>query len=96
MRDKMPRIAAAVDALRQQWGRENVDQLMRRGMRGEPVFFACENGHTVGTPLVQPRARQAGWMRGDRRGDAPVRDPALAADGEPYLEFGDFMNWDKK
>lgn len=51
MREKMPISAAFIDGLRRVFGEENINQVIRRGMRGEPgVFFFSENGHTVGTP----------------------------------------------
>jgi hypothetical protein len=86
MRDQMPRIAAAIDELRGKFGRDNVDQLIRRGMRGEPVFYAVEAGQCIGTPLVQPRARAV--IKG-------AQGAGVAAE-ELVLEFGDFMNWETK
>lgn len=82
----MPRIAAAIDEMRGKFGRDNIDQLIRRGMCGEPVFYAVEAGMCIGTPLVQPRARAV--VKGAQGADVVAE--------ELVLEFGDFMNWDKK
>lgn len=51
MREQMPVCAAWIDDLRFVFGAEYIDRIIRAGMRGEPVFFASENGHTVGTPV---------------------------------------------
>lgn len=52
MREKMPRVAEAVERYRAEWGRAHVDECIRRGMAGEPSYFvACEGGHVVGTPF---------------------------------------------
>lgn len=52
MRERMPGVAAFVDALRDAFGREHIDECIRRGMReGEGpdwYFSAWENGHTIG------------------------------------------------
>jgi len=52
MRDRMPKVAAFVDDLRQHFGREDIDRAIAQGLR-EPGwsahFWACENGHEIGT-----------------------------------------------
>jgi hypothetical protein len=45
----MPHCAAFADALRAEFGAAEVTEQIRRGMKGEPVFWARENGHEVGT-----------------------------------------------
>ncbi|MES2126669.1 MAG: hypothetical protein V4463_05300 [Pseudomonadota bacterium] len=54
MRDSMPVTAAWIDDLRAAFGTESINRMLRRGMNGEPVFWASENGHTVGTPMPAP------------------------------------------
>lgn len=56
LRDQMPQVAALVDRFRITFGRANIDDVLRRGIKGEPVFYASENGHTIGTdsPDVKP------------------------------------------
>jgi hypothetical protein len=56
LRDQMPQVTALVDRFRTTFGRANIDDVIRRGMKGEPVFYATENGHTIGTnsPDVKP------------------------------------------
>lgn len=49
MREQMPQCAAFIDSLRDAFGKEHIDGQIRAGMRGEPVFYASENGHTLGT-----------------------------------------------
>lgn len=53
MREQMPVVTAFIDQLREAFGREYIDDIIRAGMRGKPVFHATENGHEVGTPVYQ-------------------------------------------
>ncbi len=53
MRDVMPGTTAWIDEFRAVFGKEYIDSIIRRGMRGEPVFSASEAGHTIGTPAPQ-------------------------------------------
>lgn len=53
MRAEMPVSAAWIDNLREGFGAAFINDIMRRGMRGEPVFHAVENGHEVGTPVYR-------------------------------------------
>lgn len=54
MREKMPDIADFIDRLREAFGEEQVNDTIRRGMAGEPVFYVegKVDGKTVriGTP----------------------------------------------
>lgn len=45
----MPEIAAFVADMKSAFGEPEIDEAIRRGRAGEPTFFACENGHNVGT-----------------------------------------------
>ncbi|MGF6774909.1 hypothetical protein P3T21_000096 [Paraburkholderia sp. GAS334] len=45
----MPETVAFVAKLRSAFGDEVIDEAVRRGKAGEPFFYACENGHAVGT-----------------------------------------------
>lgn len=50
----MPQTADFVDRKRVAWGRDHVDDCMRRALRGEPGFFyAMEAGHVRGTPFEE-------------------------------------------
>ncbi|NHZ93899.1 hypothetical protein F2P45_33615 [Massilia sp. CCM 8733] len=51
LRAEMREVAAWVDDLRQTFGEEYIDKIIAAGMRGQPVFSACENGHAIGTPV---------------------------------------------
>lgn len=52
MREAMPLTAALIDDLRDAFGKDYIDRILAAGMKGEPVFWARENGHTVGTPVL--------------------------------------------
>jgi hypothetical protein len=45
----MPEIADFVLSLREAFGDEVIDRAIREGKAGEPSFYACENGRSVGT-----------------------------------------------
>lgn len=49
LRDTMPTVTAFIDDLRAAFGKDMIDGQIRRGLAGEPVFYAEENGHVVGT-----------------------------------------------
>lgn len=57
MRKKMPDIADFIDRLREAFGEEYVNDIIRRGMAGEPVFYVegKADGKTVkiGTPIPE-------------------------------------------
>ena len=57
MRKKMPDIADFIDRLREAFGEEYVNDIIRRGMAGEPVFYVegKVDGKTVkiGTPIPE-------------------------------------------
>jgi hypothetical protein len=44
-----PEIAAFVAELKAAFGDAVIDDAIRRGKAGEPTFYACENGRSVGT-----------------------------------------------
>lgn len=49
LRDAMPVVTALIDDLRKTFGVAGIDGQIRRGMKGEPRFWASENGHEIGT-----------------------------------------------
>ncbi|WP_244314783.1 hypothetical protein [Paraburkholderia unamae] len=51
----MPETGASVDALREAFGTDEINAIVRRGRAGEAVFLAREAGREFGTPLP------AGW-----------------------------------
>jgi len=63
LREQMPVTAALVDEYRKVFGAASIDGVLRRAMKGEPVFYAVENGHTFGTPI--PTRVRVQW---DERG----------------------------
>ena len=76
MREQMPTVASFIDGMREAFGKEHIDRQMRAGMNGQPVFYASENGHTVGT---KPRG---GWrVLKDEKGNSTV---VVDGDGKRY------------
>lgn len=72
MREQMPTVAAWIDQMRAAFGKEHIDRQIQAGMKGQPVFYASENGHTVGT---KPKR---GWrVLKDEKGN-----PTRVVDGE--------------
>lgn len=55
MRDKMPNVAAFIDELRAVFGAEMINAQIRKGLNGEPTFYARENGHELGTKWIKDR-----------------------------------------
>jgi hypothetical protein len=53
MREDMPQTSAFIDALRTAFGKEMIDGQIRKGISGQATFYACENGHVVGTPVLK-------------------------------------------
>lgn len=64
LRSEMPVVAAWIDEMRAAFGVDMVNQQIRRGMNGEQMFHATENGHTVGTAFDVPDADKV--FSGDR------------------------------
>lgn len=50
LRDVMPDTAVFIDALRETFGRDVIDDAIANGMAGRPGFHAIENGLEIGTP----------------------------------------------
>ncbi|AUT62297.1 hypothetical protein [Paraburkholderia terrae] len=69
----MPEIAAFVADLKSAFGEWEIDEAIRRGKAGEPTFYACENGRSVGTPRLAVT-------------DAFAHDPAYAPASEARQE----------
>jgi hypothetical protein len=81
MRDQMPVVTAWIDGMRATFGAEHIDGIIRAGMKGQPVFFASENGHTVGTParpgwrvLKDEQGGRTVVMNGNQRVDSIQAD----------------------
>lgn len=70
LREQMPVTAQLIDDFRAVFGKENIDGVLRRARKGEPVFYAVENGHTFGTPSP-PRVR----VQWDEKGLPYVIEP---------------------
>lgn len=48
LREAMPLTAAFIDEMREAFGADMIDAQIRRGIAGEPGFWASENGHEIG------------------------------------------------
>lgn len=53
LREAMPEIAEFIDCLREAFGKDMVNQQIRKGLKGEAVFYARENGIEIGTQSTQ-------------------------------------------
>lgn len=78
LRDQMPVVADWIDKMRDAFGKEHIDAQIRAGIKGKPVFFARENGSTVGTPVKR------GWrVLKDKRGN-----PTIVVQGDNDRDSG--------
>lgn len=56
LRQQMPGVTAFIDQMRDAFGKEDIDQMIRAGMQGKPnCFHARENGIEVGTAFEPVR-----------------------------------------
>lgn len=63
LRTEMPLTAAWIDELRAAFGVAEINEQIRRGLRGEPTFHAVEGGREVGTrSSARGRAVSVGEM----------------------------------
>lgn len=53
LRQAMPETAALIDALRDAFGAETINDAIRNGMQGSTDFYASENGHQIGHKLPE-------------------------------------------
>lgn len=61
LRDEMPNTAWFIDLAREIFGTEAVNRQIRRGLNGEPVFWASENGKEIGTPVDSGATSAVMW-----------------------------------
>lgn len=47
--NKMSGVTAFIDSMREPFGNDHIDPHIRLGVRGDPVFYAREIGHQIGT-----------------------------------------------
>lgn len=70
LRQQMPQTAAIIDRMRTNLGKDAVDAILRKAMRGEAgCFYAYENGQSFGTPNTSVTS-VAAW---DKIGN-PIRE----------------------
>lgn len=53
IRNSMPKVMAFIDDLREAFGADEINALVKGGMAGVPTFWASEGGHEVGTRYVE-------------------------------------------
>lgn len=54
LRESMPETAAFIDALREVFGKDEINPQIRKGVGGIPgKFYATEGGNEVGTPFPE-------------------------------------------
>lgn len=56
LRTAMPSVTAFIDSMREAFGKEMIDGQIRKGLKGEPVFHAAENGHAIGTRQTRAKS----------------------------------------
>lgn len=49
LRNDMPLVAEFIDEMRTAFGADAINQSIRNGMKGGRDFYACENGHEIGS-----------------------------------------------
>lgn len=57
LREEMPNTAAFIDRLRAAFGAELINEQIKKGINGEPTFYARENGHEIGTSIPRSKCR---------------------------------------
>ncbi len=73
-RTAMPLVAAWIDDLRDAFGRDMIDGLIRKAtVEGLPTFYAREGGRTVGVPL--PALRGVEISAADMVINPPEKEP---------------------
>ncbi len=55
LREAMPIVTEFIDACRVAFGASSVNESIKAGMQGFETFYASENGHTIGTPIPEPK-----------------------------------------
>lgn len=48
LREQMPEVTAFIDSLRVVFGKDAINDQIRKGMAGEAMFWASEGGHEIG------------------------------------------------
>lgn len=51
----MPQTAAWIDACREAFGTEMVNEQIQLGRQGAQTFYASENGYEIGTEIPEPK-----------------------------------------
>ena len=79
-REKIPEVAVFIDAMRNAFGADLIDGQMRKGMRGEPTFYAYGNGYEVGTRDTSATS----VIKWDERGLSYSVEPDWMTDARRY------------
>lgn len=52
LRETMPICTGFIDACREVFGVAAINSSIKAGLQGQQTFYACENGHAVGTKSI--------------------------------------------
>lgn len=55
LRVSMPVVAEFVDACRDAFGADMINEQIQLGRQGAQTFYACENGIEIGTRIAEPK-----------------------------------------
>lgn len=55
LRDAMPIVTEFIDACREAFGTEMINNQIQLGRQGAETFYACENGIEIGTKFKEPK-----------------------------------------
>ena len=59
LREVMPITTAFIDEMREAFGEDIINAQIRRGMSGEPGFWASENGREIGCKMPHPTKEES-------------------------------------
>ena len=61
LKEKMPGVAAFIEQMVEMFGKEAIHSQIRKGLTGEPTFWASENGHEIGTKVESGARYRIKW-----------------------------------
>jgi hypothetical protein len=99
LRAVMPLTAARIDRMREQLGKDVVNEMLRKAMAGQPrYFFAAENHRTFGTPDTSTTS----WLCWDESDRCYRREPQWMIDAVEFansigieIEIVDMQDWEE-
>ncbi|MBK4738924.1 hypothetical protein [Noviherbaspirillum pedocola] len=79
----MPGVAAWIDSLREAFGKEMVDEMIRTGLK-KGTFWAVENGNVVGQPPADVLEKHFAELANPEPSVPPTE--AVTAQPEPWID----------